>query len=60
MSKVQTIVIKVSLEDDETNELTSAVCCIDTKDIKKVRSSDIIDACQRAVAHCIDELEENF
>ena len=58
--KIETIVIKVSLEDDNTDTVASATCLIDAHDISKVKPSDITDACQRAVAHCVDELQNHL
>ena len=60
MSTITSIIVKVSFEDDNTDELASAVCVIDARNLNKVKSSDIVDACQRAVAHCVEELEKEL
>jgi hypothetical protein len=57
---IKSIIIQVSLEDENTDSIAKEVCAIEVEDIRKVRASDLTDACQRAVAHCIDELQKDL
>ena len=58
--KISTIVIKVSIEDEHTDTLASATCLIDASNVHNIKLSKVTDACQRAVARCVDELEDKF
>lgn len=58
--KIETIVVTVTFEDEGTHKIASASCAIKVGDVNEIRVVDLTDACQRAVAHCIDELEPNL
>ncbi len=49
--------IQASMHKGE-DQLACAIVTIPVEDIHLVRSCDLIDACQRSVAHCVEELQK--
>lgn len=58
MPKVTDIVVKVELRKKD-KVLSSASCIIPLTD-EPIRAGKLLDACQRSVAHCIDELQKEL
>jgi len=59
MKGVTDVVVSVAFHHDK-EELTRAEVVIPIPHGKTVRAGILIDACQRSVAHCIDELQKDI
>ncbi|MCK5644193.1 MAG: hypothetical protein KAJ19_25565 [Gammaproteobacteria bacterium] len=57
--KIDTIVVEVRLLDGE-KELKRAECFIPITPGEPLRAGKLMDACQRSVAHCLDELQKEL
>lgn len=56
---IKTIVVRVALLDDKAQEVVGQSCFIPL-DKGPVQVGNIMDACQRSVAHCVDELKKEL
>ncbi len=56
---VDTIVVEVRLLKG-LKHLKSAECFIPIVKGEPLRAGDLMDACQRSVAHCLDELQKEL
>ena len=57
--KAKTIIVSVAFVDELTI-LAEAEVHITIPESGKVDPSNLVDACQRSVAHCLDELEKHL
>lgn len=58
--KIKQIVVTVEFRTGDAESSVRQSCAIDASDVNKIRVADLTDACQRAAAHCIDELEKHL
>lgn len=56
---VKRIVVGVKIQESQQT-IARAECAIELPASGKVDPGKLIDACQRSVAHCIDELEKHL
>lgn len=59
-NELKTIVVSVEFQDRKQESLARAEVHIEVENIYAVRAGKLIDACQRAVAQCIDVLKKNL
>ena len=59
MKQVKTVAVQVSFRDAEGTDLCRSEVLIDT-DVPHLRVGLLVDACQRAVANAVEELETNL
>jgi len=59
MSTVSNIVIKVELHSKK-KRIAQAECHIPLSPGEIIRADCLVDACQRSVSHCIDELQDKL
>lgn len=56
---IKTIVVRVAILDDKAKEVAGQSCFIPL-DKQPVKAGDVMDACQRSVAHCVDALKKDL
>lgn len=54
------ILVTVEILDQEEKPIASSGCLISVERGQELKVNKLMDACQRSVAHCIDELEQEI